>query len=58
MYTWRKFWGFKDALSGSNDIIPKVCWRKYYEKDNRYIINFSLMVNHVFQEGKEMELFL
>ena len=54
---WRRFSGYKDALSESQDSIPKVCWGKYYEENSRYIINYSLMVNHAFQDGKEMELF-
>lgn len=49
---WVKFNSFKDATTKSEKSSkPKICWGKYYKINNEYFIDFSLLVNHAFQDG-------
>lgn len=52
---WIRFSNFKDAISKSEKSSkPKICWGKYYEENGEYYINFSLLVNHAFQDGLQI----
>lgn len=54
---WIKFSNFKDAINKSEiSSKPKICWGKYYEINNEYFIDFSLLVNHAFQDGIHMAM--
>lgn len=56
---WIKFSNFKDAITKSEKSSkPKVCWGKYYEINNEYFIDFSLLVNHAFQDGIHVGMFI
>ena len=37
---------------------PKICWGKYYELNGEYYIDFSLLVNHSFQDGYHMSMLI
>ena len=55
---WIPFSYFKGAIDYSEkNSKPKICWGKYYEDNNSYIIDISLLVNHAFQDGVHMGLF-
>lgn len=55
---WITFSNFKDAITfNEKNSKPKICWRKYYLDDDRYLIDISLLVNHAFQDGYHMGLF-
>lgn len=56
---WIRFNNFKDALSYSEKSSkPKICWGKYYELNGEYFIDFSLLVNHAFQDGYHMSMLI
>mgnify|MGYP004464916361 CR=1 FL=1 len=49
---WIKFSNFKDAITKTEKSSkPKICWGKYYKINDEYFIDFSLLVNHAFQDG-------
>ena len=55
---WITFSNFKDAIDfNEKSSKPKICWGKYYLEGDRYLIDISLLVNHVFQDGYHMGLF-
>ena len=55
---WISFSNFKDAINiDERNSKPKVCWGRFYIKDNEYFINMSLLVNHAFQDGYHIGLF-
>lgn len=55
---WINFINFKDAINFSEKSSkPRLCWGKYYLKNERYFINLSLLVNHCFQDGYHMGMF-
>ena len=56
---WIRFSNFKDAVNTlEKSSKPKICWGKYYEINGEYFIDFSLLVNHVFQDGYHISLLL
>lgn len=56
---WIKFSNFKDAINYSEKSSkPKVCWGKYYLEHDRYYIDFSILVNHAFQDGYDIAKFI
>ena len=40
------------------DSIPRICWGKYFLTDDGYNIDLSIQVNHAFQDGYHLGLFL
>lgn len=55
---WLSFSNFKDAInSNEKNSKPRICWGKYYLKDNIYLLDVSLLVNHAFQDGYHMGMF-
>ena len=34
-----------------NDSVPRISWGKYYERDSRILLPFSVQVNHAFADG-------
>ena len=56
---WIRFSNFKDAIDYSEKSSkPKICWGKYYESNGEYFIDFSLLVNHAFQDGYHMSMLI
>ena len=56
---WIRFNNFKDAIDYSEKSSkPKICWGKYYELNGEYFIDFSLLVNHAFQDGYHMSMLI
>ena len=52
---WVSFSSFKDAINYSEkNSKPKVCWGKYYNIEDQFYIDFSLLVNHAFQDGYQI----
>ena len=39
------------------DSIPRVCWGKYFVKNNKFLIDYSIQVNHSFQDGYHIARF-
>ena len=39
------------------DSIPRVCWGKYFVKNNKFLIDYSIQVNHGFQDGYHIARF-
>lgn len=49
---WIRFSNFKDSINkAEKSSKPKICWGEYYKINNEYFIDFSLLVNHAFQDG-------
>lgn len=40
------------------DSIPRICWGKYFIQDEKYMIDYSIQVNHAFQDGYHIGLFI
>ena len=40
------------------DSIPRICWGKYFIQDGKYMIDYSIQVNHAFQDGYHLGLFI
>lgn len=40
------------------DSIPRVCWGKYFLQDGKYMIDYSIQVNHAFQDGYHIGLLI
>lgn len=38
------------------DSIPRICWGKYFVQNGRYMIDYSIQVNHAFQDGYHIGL--
>ena len=56
---WIKFTNFKDALNlKEKNSKPRICWDKFEQIDGNYYINFSILVNHAFQDGYHIGLFI
>lgn len=56
---WIRFSNFKDAISKSEKSSkPKVCWGRYFEENDEYYMDFSLLVNHAFQDGLQIGLLI
>lgn len=56
---WISFSNFKDAINfNEKNSKPKICWGKYYLEESRYLIDISILVNHAFQDGYHMGLFI
>lgn len=56
---WIKFTNFKDATNKvKKSSKPKVCWGMYYELNGEYFIDFSILVNHAFQDGYHISLLI
>lgn len=56
---WIKFNNFKDASNNlEKSSKPKVCWGKYYKMNDKYLIDFSILVNHAFQDGYHIGLLI
>ena len=56
---WIRFNNFKDVIDYSEKSSkPKICWGKYYELNGEYFIDFSLLVNHAFQDGYHMAMLI
>lgn len=56
---WIRFNNFKDATNYSEKSSkPKICWGKYYELNGDYFIDFSILVNHAFQDGYHMAMLI
>jgi len=56
---WIRFSNFKDAINSSEiSSEPKICWGQYYVEDGEYKLDFSLLVNHAFQDGYQMSQFI
>ena len=56
---WIKFSNFKDAIDfKEKSSKPKICWDKFEKNENRYFLNFSILVNHAFQDGYHIGTFV
>lgn len=56
---WIRFNNFKDAVNHSEKSSkPKICWGKYYELNGEYFLDFSLLVNHAFQDGYHIAMLI
>lgn len=56
---WIKFSNFKDAIDfKEKSSKPKICWDKFEKNENRYFLNFSILVNHAFQDGYHIGIFV
>ena len=56
---WIKFSNFKDAINfKEKSSKPKICWDKFEKNENRYFLNFSILVNHAFQDGYHIGTFV
>lgn len=56
---WIHFSNFKDAINHSEkNSKPKICWGKYYCNEEHYFIDFSILVNHAFQDGYHIGCFI
>lgn len=56
---WKRFTNFKDAINYSQKSSkPKICLGKYYMLNDEYYIDFSILVNHAFQDGYQIAVFL
>ena len=56
---WIKFTNFKDAVNlKEKNSKPKICWYKFEQIEDEYYVNFSILVNHAFQDGYHIGLFI
>ena len=56
---WIKFTNFKDAVNlKEKNSKPKICWDKFEQIEDEYYVNFSILVNHAFQDGYHIGLFI
>ncbi len=56
---WIRFTNFKNAVNFSEKSSkPKICWGKYYTLNNEFYIDFSILVNHAFQDGYHISQFI
>ena len=56
---WINFSNFKDAIDfKEKSSKPKICWDKFEKNENRYFLNFSILVNHAFQDGYHIGIFV
>lgn len=56
---WIKFTNFKDAINlKEKSSKPKISWDKFEKVGDEYYINFSILVNHAFQDGYHIGLFV
>ena len=56
---WIRYSNFKDPINKSEKSSkPKICWGQYYEINDKYYIDFSLLVNHAFQDGYHMGMLI
>ncbi len=54
---WIRFNNFKDVIEkNEKSSKPKICWGQYYEINNEFFIDFSILVNHAFQDGIHMAM--
>lgn len=42
----------------SSQSIPRICWGKYNKKEDKFIMDFNITVNHMFCDGKDVSMFL
>lgn len=42
----------------NKDSIPRICWGKYFMQDGKYMIDYSIQVNHAFQDGYHIGLLI
>lgn len=40
------------------DSIPRICWGKYFIKDKKFMLDYSIQVNHAFQDGYHIGLLI
>lgn len=38
--------------------VPRICWGKYEEKENKFVMDFNINVNHMFCDGQHVSMFL
>ena len=56
---WIRFNNFKDVVNHlEKSSKPKICWGKYYKLNGEYFIDFSILVNHAFQDGYHMSMLI
>ena len=56
---WIKFTNFKDVVNlKEKNSKPKICWDKFEQIEDEYYVNFSILVNHAFQDGYHIGLFI
>jgi len=41
----------------SSQSVPRICWGKYFERNDKYIINFNITVSHMFCDGYDVAQF-
>ena len=41
----------------SSQSVPRICWGKYFKRNNRNIINFNITVSHMFCDGYDVAQF-
>lgn len=50
-----KFSGFSEPINSNyNDSAIRLCWGKYYDNCDKKNINYSILVNHCFEDGKQI----
>jgi len=56
---WMRVTSVQNPMNYKNmDSIPRICWGKYFLQNNKYMIDFSIQVNHAFQDGYHIGLLL
>ncbi len=56
---WFDFVGYYDAYMGNEcESSPKICWGKYFNENNQYYLHYSISVNHAFQDGYHIGVFI
>lgn len=57
---WISFSGINQPIpddKGSQSI-PRIAWGKYFEKDNKVLMDFNITISHMFCDGREVSMFL
>jgi len=56
---WMRVTSVQNPMNYKNmDSIPRICWGKYFLQNNKYMIDFSIQVNHAFQDGYHIGLLI